>query len=259
MRDVIDGIEGCRVILSHDRPGVVTLFIDGVAWGGPTPCLVLDLNFGFFYKGLEILPTELLLASRRPAPSKPGPLLILGPIEETCGTALFRLIAYGGIGDREWQETAAAIAAAPDEARRLLEIALPASLARELSAAEGPDQAALLVPRLRRAVAARALARAPLCVLGRVARHYRQELAVRFTPRNKVPVCFLGPDGVGKSTLMDAVSADLRPLFPGLRLYHLKHVLFMRRRQEDRGTVTDPHGKPPRGFLSSALKLALWV
>jgi thymidylate kinase len=85
--------------------------------------------------------------------------------------------------------------------------------------------------------------------LGRIVRRVRRPTGVW--------VAFLGPDGSGKSTVIERVRADLNPAFRRTRVVHLRP--FLGRRRSQSGPVTEPHAERARGTLSSALKLGYWL
>lgn len=69
-------------------------------------------------------------------------------------------------------------------------------------------------------------------------------------------IAFLGPDGSGKSTVLEQVRMDLAPAFRSTRVVHLRPSLG---RSGSRGVpVTEPHAEPPRGTFSSFVKMAYW-
>lgn len=66
----------------------------------------------------------------------------------------------------------------------------------------------------------------------------------------------LGPDGSGKSTVIDHLCTELAPAFRSVLRCHL------RPRWGVAGpavAATDPHGEPPRGWLASTAKLAFFL
>ena len=69
-------------------------------------------------------------------------------------------------------------------------------------------------------------------------------------------LAILGPDGSGKSSVLDGVERALEPCFAGTRRFHLRPNLAGRRGGE--GPVTDPHGRPNRSAPSSWAKLVAW-
>lgn len=79
--------------------------------------------------------------------------------------------------------------------------------------------------------------------------------AVRVLQRTIHPtgafVTLLGPDGAGKSTLLENLRTLLEPFFRGQSVFHFRPMLFQKKRE----SVSDPHGRPPRGLLASWLKV----
>jgi thymidylate kinase len=66
----------------------------------------------------------------------------------------------------------------------------------------------------------------------------------------------LGPDGSGKSSVLDGLERELERRFAGTRRFHLRPNLG--RRGVGEGPVTEPHGRPNRSVLGSWAKLAVW-
>ena len=71
-------------------------------------------------------------------------------------------------------------------------------------------------------------------------------------------VAVLGADGSGKSALIELLRNDWAPAFRRVRYAHLRPRLLSRRAGAS-VTVTDPHGRKPRGALASTLKLGWFV
>jgi thymidylate kinase len=67
-------------------------------------------------------------------------------------------------------------------------------------------------------------------------------------------VAVLGPDGSGKSSVLDRAVPPLEGAFRKSARYHLRPRML--RSSSSVGGVTDPHGQQPRGLLASVLKLA---
>jgi thymidylate kinase len=70
-------------------------------------------------------------------------------------------------------------------------------------------------------------------------------------------VAFFGPDGVGKSAVIEQVKEQLGPAFCGVRQFHFRPGFG--RLPLDTTPVTDPHGQAPRGLLISLAKLVYWL
>ncbi|GAB3041892.1 hypothetical protein GCM10027185_51810 [Spirosoma pulveris] len=63
-------------------------------------------------------------------------------------------------------------------------------------------------------------------------------------------VAFLGPDGCGKTTVINGVKGDITEVFRKGEQFH-----FFPKRALNSTIVTDPHGKVSRGYIGSIVKL----
>jgi serine acetyltransferase/thymidylate kinase len=70
-------------------------------------------------------------------------------------------------------------------------------------------------------------------------------------------VAFIGPDGSGKSTLIERVTADLAPAFRRTMKLHLRPRLLAP--GASAAPVADPYAAPARGAMASVAKLAWFV
>lgn len=98
----------------------------------------------------------------------------------------------------------------------------------------------------------------PFQTLQRMLMHLYRELSIIFLQHNKKTICYLGPDGAGKSTVIDCVKEHLNGSFGHILVRHLKPVLLAKKRIHTRGIVTDPHAYPERGWFLSNLKIIVW-
>jgi thymidylate kinase len=72
-------------------------------------------------------------------------------------------------------------------------------------------------------------------------------------------VAFLGPDGSGKSSVIDAVSVQMAPAFRRVSRFHFRPRLIAGNRGQS-SAVTDPHGQAPRSGIVSIIKMKmLWA
>lgn len=109
------------------------------------------------------------------------------------------------------------------------------------------------VAALRRMLLRQATDRDPARILRQWADRRRECFRRLFQPAGLV-VAFLGPDGVGKSTIIERVEQAAPRLFLSPRGFHLRPRLGRTRK----ATVTDPHGQNERGLMGSIVKLLLW-
>ncbi|MGH8641296.1 MAG: hypothetical protein ACRET6_06270 [Burkholderiales bacterium] len=105
-----------------------------------------------------------------------------------------------------------------------------------------------LLPRLRRTLR-RSAPFSAAAALGEVKR--RVERVLRPTG---MTVAVIGPDGSGKSSVIEHVLADLAPAFRGIRYLHLRPRVVGGGSASVR-PVTAPHALPPRGRVASVAKL----
>jgi thymidylate kinase len=89
-------------------------------------------------------------------------------------------------------------------------------------------------------------------------RHFYKEFTLMYFNRHLFTMTVLGPDGAGKSTVIDSMLQELKSVRKSIVLQHLKPVYFRKKIIKNRGIVTTPHDKKNRGALSSFIKLVTW-
>jgi len=240
-----------RVIIRHSY--VVGYCYD---WGQ------IDLLPRLEWRGAEYLPTDAVLQHARRTPggvSKPR-------LAHEALICWFSSLLSGGFFNARYEELI--VRAAREDAaafRAACDHAVGDCWSANLWAAAErghPARSADSVAELRRAVWWRAFRRHPLATVRRYASFWKYEIELRRKP--PLPsMAFLGPDGSGKSSVISAISLRLGPpVSSGVHVCHWRPGRF-RRPSEDSGPVTDPHGKAPRGYVLSTLKLGFllvdWV
>jgi thymidylate kinase len=109
--------------------------------------------------------------------------------------------------------------------------------------------------RLRSALAAGPVAEGWTARLASRLSEWRRQLQRAALPTGLV-VAVLGPDGSGKSTVIEHLCTELAPAFRSVQRCHL------RPRWGGGGSAvaaTDPHGQPPRGWAASSAKVAFFL
>ena len=92
-----------------------------------------------------------------------------------------------------------------------------------------------------------------------MSRHYSLELYKFIRQPFSRTVAFLGPDGAGKSTVLSKVK-ELDILFAKTTSYtHLKPQYLLKKRNQNRGVVTEPHAEEPRNTWTASLKMVVYV
>jgi glycosyltransferase involved in cell wall biosynthesis len=154
---------------------------------------------------------------------------------------------------------AAALRDDGDELSACLEAAFGRAWAAEMmdfARAGRAGEGAAHATSLRRALWWNALRRAPGETLWNQARHWWTELTHHVRP--PFPwIAFLGPDGSGKSSVIQGVAELLEARRLHVDVVHWRPQVLRRSEEVPGGVVTDPHGKSPRGLVVSAMKLGL--
>lgn len=109
------------------------------------------------------------------------------------------------------------------------------------------------LPRLRRELLTSASSKPVGGAVGRWARRIRRWLA----PPCGLHLVFLGPDGVGKSTVIDALRRNLSPIF--LRDKYLTFAPSLLPSRFETPKPDGPHSLPPRSFPASLIKAGWWA
>lgn len=213
----------------------------------------LDLHPGYERNGRLFFPAAEVLASRR----RYADVWIPAPDIEFAYYLVKKLLG-DRLGELETQRLTTRFAADPDRCdRRLADLWSPDD-ARLLGAAarSGEWQSVLMqLPRLRAALLRRFARRHPALVararLAGVLRRVRRARA----PRRSLHLVLLGPDGVGKSTVIEELTAELAALFPDGIAMDTPAGLISR----PNAAAGRPHDKTPRGLLGSVAKAMYWL
>ena len=72
-------------------------------------------------------------------------------------------------------------------------------------------------------------------------------------------IVILGPDGAGKSSVIQGLMDKLNARGRIVEMRHLKPEIILRRRGSKATVNIDPHGKTPRSILTSTAKIFVWL
>jgi thymidylate kinase len=126
-----------------------------------------------------------------------------------------------------------------------------------IGAAAGRDAWAAVrkhLPKLRREMLIRLALRRPVSTAVRVVGQQCSRASRWTSPRaSGLHVVFLGPDGAGKSTVIEAVQARVAPAFLNVRYQTFARGILPTRAKKS------PHALPPRSLAGSAVKAAWWL
>lgn len=110
-----------------------------------------------------------------------------------------------------------------------------------------------------RAIAASGLPRRVALRPGLDARDRTTAVNLQLEENLKLKIVILGPDGAGKSSVIQGLKRNLSQGGHAVKVRHLKPQGISPQRGEPGAIVTDPHGKPPRSALTSLVKILVWL
>lgn len=217
-----------------------------------TACfLQVDVCSDYVRRGRRYLNAHELLARRTRLADASGGFYVAAPADEFI-YYLIKKIDKGHLSAHHGRHLSARWHEAPGEARAQLARFWPETHVTLLSkTAQDGDWGgiAAVMPSLQRALHRRArrtgsdLARATIRIIH------------RFRHPTGLMVAILGPDGSGKTSVIEAVQAQLAPVFRHAKTHH-----FRPQHTESNGTtVTAPHSQPPRGVSASIAKLGFYL
>jgi thymidylate kinase len=73
----------------------------------------------------------------------------------------------------------------------------------------------------------------------------------RFLKPTGLVIVFMGPDGCGKTTIINGIKSNISEIFRKNKQYHL----YPKNGKENAEPVTNPHSQKPRGYIGSFIKL----
>jgi thymidylate kinase len=116
------------------------------------------------------------------------------------------------------------------------------------------DQAGALGSEARR----RAFRKHPMYSIGAGLRGFARRIG-RLARPDGMDVVLLGPDGAGKSSLIEALETGLTPAFPRSVCWGFAPPLLRSIRRDLPRRVDQPHSLPPRSLPTSLLRAAYWL
>ena len=232
---------------------VVQWLSDGAQWivlasNDPVPSILqLHTSYDYELASRSFYSGEEILASRRQIDD-----LWVASVDIEFGCVLANRIAKGQLDERRQHRLVHLFEQDSTGCARQITHLLAPNSARLISMAARTGEFAEVhgqMPVLRADLLARGK-RAN--AIGRWARRIKRWL----TPDCGLHVVFLGPDGVGKSTVIEAVRDHLAGAFLGVEYRTFAPSLIPQRFQQEKET---PHALPPRGYFASLLKAAWWA
>jgi thymidylate kinase len=260
VRKILSELDGVTVTGYLERPYVISVYLHGIEWGEKRKGIEIDFVLSLSWKGLSYIDVSEVLNSA--LPGKDCAQWIRAPSKEhEAIISFFSSYLIGGwIKDRYQKFVRSVFETNRDEVEKILNIAVGPRSSRAIVEAVILDDRKRLIsilPQLRRQLLFRSFYRAPLHSAGRVIEHYTAEILIRFANPQISSVCILGPDGSGKSSVLQKMEKELSDVVKEICPIHLKPRFFFKRTTQ--GPVIDPHGKQPRSVFPSIIKIWIWA
>jgi thymidylate kinase len=223
--------------------------------------LHLDFYFGAYtWHGLEFLDRNLL---RSEALIKKG-LHVPRPAHEAWGLVMNSLL-WGSFYKKAYHDRLVFLLSDPMEKAEYAKLAhnLLGTKSLDPSGLSGMDALEIkgLAALARKKLWARSWKASPLQTGINWLSHWWSEGAVYLNAPGLM-VAFLGPDGSGKSTIIERIQREKGWIFGEVSSYHWRPsllpdigVLLGKRSGKEKGVVTDPHGQAPHSPVISFLRL----
>jgi energy-coupling factor transporter ATP-binding protein EcfA2 len=256
----LGSLEDVSITGRVEHSGVVNFFLAGVEWEGGQ-ALQVDLVHSLSWKGIGYADVSGLLARSGPAQDRPKHVRIPDPVDEAIVSFLSSFLVGGFVKEKYQEFVKRTVTAEQTMVRTRFAATFGAKCAEALTnAIVADDRRGLLrlLPGLRRAVLLRELRCSPVRAMVALGRHHAREAVIRHGPETLVRVAIFGPDGSGKSTLVESLRGRLAHAAKPVVVNHLKPQILIPRKASS-GPVTDPHGKPPRSSAISAAKVLVWA
>lgn len=258
---ILRSIDGIRVTGVLRRAYVWSIFIYGVNWGERT-AIEIDLVTKLSWKGLTYLEEKNVLASAYTPEGKPDYIKIPQPYDEAIVSLMANYLLCGTIKERYFNNINQCMIKYKKETIERLSVSFGSVCAHDICEAIINRNIARLDGNLinvKKGILLNRLYKKPIDGVRSLFLHYVREMQILFSRRSMFVLVVLGPDGAGKTTVLNSIQSVTGQLFSEIRVKHLKHTLFMKKRIEDRGVVTDPHATPARGWIMSNIKILVWL
>ncbi|NIJ47884.1 hypothetical protein [Rhizomicrobium electricum] len=258
---LVKSIPRIRLVGVSERSYITNLFLEGV-FAADKRVLQVDLIHRLCWRGFDYADVSDILNRSVTAPQNCDLIVIPDPQDEALISLSTMIISAGARYTKYEPRIQAAFAVAPEIVDRRLLPYLSSGLRKTTITAVCDGDFSRVRATARefcRVLAVSALMKTPVAAFRSFVAFIARELLVRHRNAFSYSLCILGPDGVGKSTVLDAVERVLGQACKNVRIRHLKPVLFAHSRVANRGIVTDPHGLKPRWMGASAAKFVLWL
>ena len=258
---VISAIENVCVTGFIQRPHVTSIFIYGVIWGGGRQAIQVDLISSLCWKGLPYLSAEKVLSNSISVSNCNGLLKKPAIYDEAINTFFSSYLVGGWIKDRYQSMVKGIFSKNRESVISVLSEIFTSRVAESVVdnvISDDRDALLRLLPTIKRDLLVSGFIHRPFKTIAAIFKYYLCEIKMRFTPYPLDTICFLGPDGSGKSTVISGIVSGLEGATKSITISHLK-PLHRGSTHAEGSTVEDPHSKPTRSATFSILKIIYWV
>lgn len=259
--NILRSMDGVMVTGVLQRAYVWSVFIYGVSWGERT-AIEIDLVTKLSWKGLTYLEERDVLASVYTPKGKPNYIKVPQPYDEAIVSLMANYLLCGAIKERYFDKINQYITKYKKETISRLSVSFGDVCAQEIcDAITNRDMVRLNknLINVKKEIVTNKLYKNPVDGVKNIFLHYVREAQILISRRSMFVLVVLGPDGAGKTTVLNSIESITSQLYSEIRVKHLKPTLFMKKRIEDRGVVTDPHATPVRGWFMSNVKIMAWL
>jgi thymidylate kinase len=251
---------GGEILHVHERDYVFAVWFHAAK--NEPAAIHLDFYHGAFtWHGLPYLDEHEVISAARNFGNFKTPR----PAHEALNLFLTSLL-WGGFFKTRYRERIAALLQSPEESAeffRVLERKFgsnskpPFDFKNEVEIPRGEMRR--YAERLRSLFKKHSLLRQPFATIFKLSRYWSKELGTLFSPPG-ICIAILGPDGSGKSTVIEAAKERIEYFFGEVEHRHWRpHLLrdvgvMLGRRDKTAAPVSDPHGRAPHSAAISAMR-----
>jgi ABC-type dipeptide/oligopeptide/nickel transport system ATPase subunit len=255
-------IQGIKIVGYSERHYVANVFLEGISQAPKARALQIDFDLMLPWKGLPFLTTDAVLQSAIPRVAGDLTFFVPSPIHEAITSLFMGLVIGGQLKEKYFPKIQRAFAGdRPSAIAALLPQFGLKTATRLVDSVIGGDRRKVLgcVRPLRASLALRSLLRRPARSVLAIVRHYTNEFAFRFSPKTLETVNILGPDGGGKTTLIETLIPLLRSSAVVVEKDQPRPQLSFVRESSGMTPGAEFHAQTPRSSLASMAKVVAWL
>lgn len=257
---IFRGLNGVVMTGCCDRYYVLSVYLHGVEWGKNERTIQIDFFRHLVWKGIAYLEEKDVLTMSKPLRADCEWLKIPSRHHEAIISFFSSYLVGGWVKDRYQDDVRHTFSSEREKVRATLGTSFNPTLAMELvGAVERNDRSYMqkLLPRLRFTLASRAIRSSPFSSLKSIVHYFLKEIYILYSKGLSFDVCVLGPDGSGKTTVIQSKTNAIKNVAKYIDVQHLRPAFLGERKYC--APVIDPHALKPRAYAASTLKLVYFL